>query len=125
MKEIQAIEERRTEILREMGMIRSLRRGSITEQHLRVRRQGKKEAVLRGPYYVFSRQEGGKTKSRRLTSAEATAQARREVAAHHHFRKLCREFEELTERLGELCRAAEGEGPEKKRQRSRSSGMRR
>ena len=49
MDRIKEIEKRRKEILREMGGIRSMRRGSINEQFLKVRHKGKKEPVLRGP----------------------------------------------------------------------------
>jgi hypothetical protein len=125
MNQIQEIEERRGEILQEMGRIKSLRRGSITKQYLKVRPRGKKAAVVRGPYYVLSRGEGGKTVSRRLTSEAEVTRAREEVAAHRRFRELCGEFEELTERLGELCRLEEAAGAEKKRRKSRWSGTRR
>lgn len=124
MNQIKEIEERRGEILREMAGIKSLRRGSITKQYLKVRHKGKKAAVVRGPYYVLSRREGGKTQSRRLTSEAEVARAREEVAAHERFRELCREFEELTERLGELCRVEDEAGAEKKRRRLRSNRTR-
>lgn len=67
MDRVKEVEKRRREILKEMGGIRSMRRGSVNEQFLKVPQKGKKEPVLRGPYYVFSRFEKGKgTKSYRL-----------------------------------------------------------
>jgi hypothetical protein len=121
MDRIKEIEKRRKEILREMGGIRSMRRGSVNEQFLKVSHKGKKEPVLRGPYYVFSRHEKGKgTKSYRLTSANEVENARRDVEAHKRFQELCREYEELTEEVGRLERSM-GEGsPGKKLRRSRS-----
>ena len=121
MYSIKEIEKRRKEILREMGGIRSMRRGSVNEQLLKVPHKGKKEPVVRGPYYVFSRHEKGKgTKSYRLTSQEDVDKARRDVEAHRKFRELCREYEELTEELGRMERSL-GEGsPGKKPRRLRS-----
>jgi len=95
---------RRERILEEMRSMHSMKRGSITEQYLKVRHKGKKEPVLRGPYYVFSRKEGGRTVSKRLRSPGELEQTRSDVAAHRRFVELCKEFEVLTERLGELER---------------------
>lgn len=125
MNQIKMIEERREKILREMRGIRAMERGTITEQFLKVRHKGQKEPVLRGPYYLISRREGKKTVGYRLTSGEEVARARRDVDARQRFLALCREYEELTERLGRLEREI-GEGSaEKKRRRPRSSETRR
>ena len=104
------LESRRESILRELGSIRSLRRGTITQQYLRGRVAGREEPVRRGPYYVLSRHEKGRTVSRRLKPGRELERARREVAAHKRFVDLCRELEEVTEKLGELER--EGAEPE-------------
>lgn len=112
MDSIHEVEERRHQILEELRGIRSLRRGTINEQFLKDPRDATK---LRGPYYVLSRREGGKTVSRRLKRGEDLEQAQRDVAEHKRFAGLCQELEQLTERLGELVRH-EG-GQEKKRQR--------
>jgi hypothetical protein len=122
MNQVKVIEARREEILREMRGIRSMERGTITEQFLKVPHKGKKEPVVRGPYYVISRRGAKKTEGRRLTSAEALAQARRDVEARQRFSDLCREYEELTERLGQLERQSAEAGAEKKRRKSRSRG---
>jgi hypothetical protein len=124
MNTIQDIESMRDRILAEMRSIRSMRRGTLTEQYLRVPHKGKKEPVLRGPYYVFSRKEKKKTVGYRLTTPEELEAARRDVAAHKRFVTLCREFEEWTERLGALDRQGEDSGEsagEKKRRSSPSS----
>ncbi|MBI5117554.1 hypothetical protein HZA56_13845 [Candidatus Poribacteria bacterium] len=108
MNRIEQIEARRREILLEMGKIRSMRRGTLSEQYLRVLQKGKSEPALRGPYYVLSRQEGDKTASKRLKPDEVV-QAREDIEAHKRFKGLCREFEGLTEELGQLSRAFEEE----------------
>lgn len=94
------LESRRNAILEEMRSIRSMRRGTINEQYLKVPRKGK-EPALRGPYYVLSRREGEKTVSWRLSGAELE-KAKADVAAHKRFMLLCKEFEELTTHMGEL-----------------------
>jgi len=118
MKRIEEIEARRKEILKEMGQIKSMKRGTLTEQYLKVRHRGKKEPVLRGPYYVLSRHAGGGTVSRRVSLKELS-KVRRELEEAKRFRELCREFEELTEELGLLVGRADEDGREKKRLNSR------
>jgi len=116
MKRIEEISARRKEILKEMGRIKSLKRGTLTEQYLKVRHLGKKEPVLRGPYYVLSRHEEGRTVSRRVSLKEL-AEVRAELSAGKRFRELCREYEELTEELGLLFGVEAEDGEEKKRRR--------
>lgn len=118
MHTMQEIESRRDAVLQEMRAIRSMKRGTINEQYLKVYQKGKKPA-LRGPYYVLSRREGNKTVSERLTTSSQLEQARMDVAAHKKFIELCKECELLTERMGVLSRQAEGT-VEKKRWRRRS-----
>lgn len=98
---IQDVERQRQEVMDEMLAIRSMRRGSITEQKLPSKKGGK---ATRGPYFVFSRRQEGKTVSKRLRPGPDLELAHQEVAAHKHFVELCRRFEQLTERLGELER---------------------
>ncbi len=116
---IQEIEIRRNAILEEMRSIRTMRRGTINEQYLEVRHKGKKEPIKKGPYHLFSRREGNRTVGYRLRTPEELEQAQADVAAHKHFIELCREFESLTEKMGELLRLPEG--AEKKLPRSSSS----
>lgn len=122
MNTIPELEARREAVLQEMLTIHSLHRGTINKQYLEVRHKGKPEPVLRGPYYVFSRREGNRTVSRRLTSAAELERARQDVAAHQRFVALCQEFESLTEKLGRLESEESGALERgKKRRRSRSS----
>jgi hypothetical protein len=47
--------------------------------------------------------------SKRLKSESEVDQAREDIDAYKRFKGLCREFEGLTEELGELSRASEEE----------------
>ena len=80
----------------------AMKRGTISEQYMKVPHKGKAQPVLRGPYYVFSRREGNKTVSVRLTNAAMLSETREAVAAYHRFCELTKEFVELTEAFGEI-----------------------
>ena len=111
MDDIRSIEAARDQVLEELRKIRSLRRGTINEQFFTDKRGD--EPVRRGPYYVLSRREGGKTVSRRLKPGEDLEQARTDIAEHKRFGELCARLEQLTEKLGEKTRQEQGD--EKKR----------
>lgn len=115
MDPLQHIEAKRLAIRDSLKAIRSMRRGAITEQFVPVLRKGLKQAARRGPYYVFTRHQGAKTVSQRLTTPEALQQAREDVEAFKTFQSLCQEYERLTEKLGELEREI---GQKKKRLKS-------
>lgn len=118
---IQEMETRRNAILEEIRSIRSMRRGTINKQYFKGYLKGKKAPVTRGPYYVLSRREGAKTVSQRLVSPQELQGAQQDVASYRRFVLLCREFEQLTEKLGEWERQASELTEEKKRRRSRSN----
>jgi hypothetical protein len=124
MDSVQELEARRNAIIEQMRSIRSMRRGTINEQHFKTRLKGRKGVVLQGPYYVLSRREGEKTVSKRLTSPIELERARKDVAEYKKFLGFCQEFERLTARLGELERGEQGLEQEKKEFRSLSNKMR-
>ena len=124
MEMIEHLEFRRREVLQQMDAIRSMERAALSEQMLRVKHQGRKEPVLRGPYYVLSWWAAGKSHSRRVPQAEVE-QVRRDVANHERFAELCKEFEELTVQLGRLEREEDASGEvlkKKPKPRSRKAG---
>ena len=121
MQAVKEIEAKRNAILEQMRKIRTMERGSITEQYMKVPHKGKKEPVMRGPYYMLTRREEDRTVGYRLRTPQDLERARRDVEAHKRFVELCRQFEELTQHLGELERSQDGDEVEKKRRRSRSS----
>lgn len=118
----QRLEQRREEVLRKMGEIRTMRRGSVSEQFLKVAHKGKAEPVQRGPYYLWQYWEDGKPVRRRLKGVAQVRAARQEVAARKRFEQLCEEYVHITESLAEIEREP-GDSPEtaKKGIKSRSS----
>lgn len=121
MNPIQEIESRRNAILEEIRSIRSMKRGTINEQYFPGFLKGKKRKIQRGPYYVLSRREGGKTVSQRLLSPQELQGAQQDVASYQRFVRLCQQFVQLTEKLGEWERQASELTEEKKRHRSPSN----
>lgn len=113
MDTVQQLEQRRRAVLEQMLTIRSMQRGTVSQQYLKVPHKGQ-AAALCGPYYVLTRKQAGKTVSRRVPAGQVE-QARSDVAAHRRFVDLCQQFERLTEQLGQLERAGGGQGQEKKR----------
>lgn len=112
----QSFERQRQAVLEQMSGIRSMRPGSISEQYLNVRLKGQTKPVLRGPYYLWQYYEKGKPVRRRLTSPQEIELARQEIANHKRFTELCKEYENLTRRLGQAEReqAASQEAVKKK-----------
>ena len=123
MDTARTLEEKRERVLEQMRAIRSMRPGSVTEQYLKVTHKGKRKPVMRGPYWVYTRKEAGKTVGQRL-SREDAEQVTKDIEAHRKFVALCKEFETLTMRLGDVEVDAVL-SPEKKRPRSRSSRTKR
>ena len=117
MDTVQELEARRNAILEEMRSIRSMRRGTINEQHFKAHLKGKRGTVVQGPYYVLSRREGEKTVSKRLRAGPEVEQTRRDVGEYKRFVGLCHEFERLTACLGECERGERDLWQEKKRPR--------
>lgn len=120
MNRVQELEVRRERLLEAMEGIRSVNRGSVTEQYYEVKLQGKSESVLRGPYYVLSRNDKGKTVSVRVKREQVQAM-KEDVAQYVRLKELFREFAEVTEQLGQVERMAGNEKKASKRRcRSRS-----
>lgn len=119
MEKIRRLEERREQLIEEIREIRTMRKGSVTEQYLKVEKKGQKEPVIRGPYFLYTRKIKGKTVGQRLKKAEVE-RYRLEVEAYHRFQRLCDEYAQITEKLGDIEMATKQEPQEKKIPKSRS-----
>jgi hypothetical protein len=100
------LEHRRLDILKQMSQIRTMRRGGVSEQYLKVPHKGEKEPVMRGPYYLWQYWVDGTPVRQRLRTQQEVAAARREVAAHKEFERLCESYVLTSVALGVLERGA-------------------
>jgi len=96
----------REEIIEKIKEIRTMRRGTINEQYLKVPRK-EKEPSIRGPYYVLSRNEGGKTVGFRLKTQEELDLATKDVESYKEFNRLSKEFITVTESITDMIRSVE------------------
>jgi hypothetical protein len=62
------LRQQRQQLLQQLSGLQELRRGSLTEQFLMVKRKDGSR-VTRGPYPLLTRKHGQKTLSRRLTDS--------------------------------------------------------
>ena len=96
----------REEIIEKIKEIRTMKRGTINEQFLKVSRK-EKEPSIKGPYYVLSRNEGRKTVGFRLNSQEELELATKDVEAYKEFNKLTKEFVSVTESITDIIKSGE------------------
>lgn len=116
MSQAQRLDKERHELLREMENIRLMRRGTVNEQFLKVA-QKDGSVALRGPYYLYSRTEKGKSISQRVAAED--------VERYQEETENCRRFKELASRCVVVCEElAEEESQvlEKKRKPRKGSG---
>jgi hypothetical protein len=90
------LQQRREQILQEMGAIDRLCRGHLSEQFFKASRGGK--AARRGPYYVLQRWFRGKNLCERIAGDQVEA-VRQGVEGYKRFRQLADEFVDLSEQL--------------------------
>ena len=122
MTNARELEQRRQALWKQLGELRTLRKGCLNEQWFPVVREGKKTEELRGPYFVWTHKSGNKTVSERVRGAAALERARRDAASYKRFKEICREYEAVAQRLGELERDGAAELEQvKKGLKSRSS----
>lgn len=104
MMSTHALETRRRTVLEQLAAIRSLRKGTLSEQWVPVVRDGKKTKTLRGPYFVWTYKMGKKTVSERVKGKQEQQWAKQDALNYQRFRELCLELEQLTHQLGLLER---------------------
>jgi len=91
---------RRAEIMKEMGELGEMRRGSVVEQFQeRVRPDGR--IVRHGPYPLYSYKEKGRTISRRLKTSEEADRYRQQIRNFRRFEELTRELVMIGEQLSD------------------------
>lgn len=95
---ISKMQLRRKEVVRELLGIRSLERGALSEQYFTRSGPPGQPPAKRGPYFVLSRWEDGRNRSRRVKRKEV-AQVRQDLVNYERFMTLCHELEDLTRQL--------------------------
>lgn len=97
------LEQRREQILQQMGAIDRLRRGSLSRQFFKQHRAGSKNP--QGPYYVLQGYIQGQKFSERVP-AEQAPQIEPWVANYQRFEQLAEEFVTVTDQLTRLSQEA-------------------
>jgi hypothetical protein len=123
---LQDLETRKQEILLEIAGLGDMRAGSITENY---RRCGKPtchcaqpDDPRHGPYYAYTWNEFGKTRTRSLCPGPELDLLREQVENYRHFRELCREFVAVNEEICDLRTLEKDHRGWIKKKRRRSSG---
>jgi hypothetical protein len=111
MTPIEDLQKQKDKLINQIKNIQFMRRGTINMNYQKVPQKGK-EPILRGPYYVLSWNEGGKTVGIRL-KPEEVEQARKDVAAYKEFQTLTKEYVVVTEAMTEMVRNSEILDPKK------------
>lgn len=107
MTRMDKLESQRKRILGELADLGEMRRGSVSEQFVEsTGRDGVKKR--RGPYFVYTYKDKGKTVSRRLTSPEQVALCQRQIEAFRRFQELTAELLQIGEQASNWALAGEG-----------------
>lgn len=96
------LEQQRLSLLRQLGELRELRRGSLTEQFLTVKHADGSQ-VRRGPYPLLTRKEGGKTVSARITDPDLVPLYRQQIQTMRQFEGVIEQLIRVGEQLGDLA----------------------
>jgi len=119
MAGMEKLESERQRVLKELAELGEMRRGSISEQFVEsTSRNGVKKR--RGPYYVHTYKEKGKTVSRRLTGPQQVALRQKQIDAFRRFQELTAELLRIGEQAADAALSSEEEkktSPSKSRSR--------
>ena len=96
------LQQRRQQLLQELSVLQDLRRGSFTEQFLLVKRKDGSH-VKRGPYPLWTRKQGRKTVSQRLTDPTLVPLYRRQIQALRQFENVVDALVHIGEQLSDLA----------------------
>src|SRR5438093_2508363 len=97
-----ALEIQRKSLLDQLAQLRQIRRGSLTEQFLMVKRKDGSR-VKRGPYPLLTRKHGQKTVSRRLTDPALVPLYRQQIQALRQFETVVDGLVRVGEQLSDLA----------------------
>lgn len=108
MTKIEKLRAEREKIVQEIAGLEQMRRGSIIEQYVEtVRKDGSKGR--RGPYFLYTYKDKGKTVSRRVTQRSQVDAYREQIKSFRRFQKLVPELRAVSEKIGDLALRDEAE----------------
>src|SRR5256885_14705940 len=96
------LRQQRQQLLQQLSGLQELRRGSLTEQFLMVKRKDGSR-VKRGPYPLLTRKHGQKTISRRLTDPALVPLYRQQIQAMRQFETVVDGLVRVGEQLSDLA----------------------
>jgi hypothetical protein len=96
------LENQRLLLLRKLSNLRELRRGSLSEQFLMVKRKDGSR-VKRGPYPLFTRKEDKKTVSVRLSDPALVPVYRQQLQTMREFETVVSQIVRVGEELSDLA----------------------
>ncbi len=96
------LQQQRLQLLQQLSGLQELRRGSLTEQFLMVKRQDGSR-VKRGPYPLLTRKHGPQTVSRRLTNPALVPLYRQQIQAMRQFETVVDGLVRVGEQLSDLA----------------------
>ncbi len=96
------LEQHRQHLLQELSGLPEIRRGSLSEQFLMVKRKDGSR-VKRGPYPLVTRKQGRKTVSQRLTDPALVPLYRQQIQAMRQFETVVDGLVQVGEQLSDLA----------------------
>jgi hypothetical protein len=96
------LQQQRQRLLQQLSGLQELRRGSLTEQFLMVKRKDGSR-VKRGPYPLLTRKQGQKTISLRLTDPALVPLYRQQIQAMRQFETVVDGLVQVGEQLSDLA----------------------
>ena len=97
-----ALQQHRQPLLQQISDLQEIRRGSLTEQFLTVKRKDGSQ-VKRGPYPLLTRKQGQKTVSQRLTDPALVPVYRQQIQAMRQFETVVDGLVQVGEQLSDLA----------------------
>jgi hypothetical protein len=97
-----SLQQHRLQLLQQLSGLREIRRGSLTEQFLTVKRKDGSR-VKRGPYPLLTRKQGHKTISQRLTDPVLVPLYRQQIQAMRQFETVVDGLVQVGEQLSDLA----------------------
>jgi Family of unknown function (DUF6788) len=97
-----SLEQHRQQLLQQLSGLPEIRRGSLTEQFLTVKRSDGSR-VKRGPYPLLTRKQGRKTVSQRLTDPALVPLYRQQIQAMRQFETVVDGLVQVGEQLSDFA----------------------